>query len=77
MTVYFFKPNEQNAPTVENYLFSKELKLLMNGEYLEHENKIYRVVGQTVAQKKGDNHNCFVYETDQRPIIINLKETDY
>lgn len=73
MNVDFFKPNEQNAPTVENYLFSKELSQVMNGEYIDHDGQLYQVTGQTVADKKGSPHNVFVFPINHRLIIVNLQ----
>lgn len=71
MIVDFFKPNEQNAPTVENYLFSKELTQVMNGEFIHHNGQHYQVTAQTVATEKGQPHNVFVFPV-QQPVRINL-----
>lgn len=72
MNVDFFIPNEQSTPTVENYLFSKQLSQVINGEYIEHNGQHYRVTSQTVAEVKGGAHNVFVFPVDQPPIEINL-----
>ena len=73
MQVDFYRSNEQNAPTVENYLFTKELSQVMNGEYIEHGGQYYQVTGQTIAEKKGDPHNVFIYPVQRKPIEIKLE----
>ena len=68
MTVDFFLANEQNSPTVEFFLFSKELTSVIDGEYVEHNGQRYQVTGQLVADKPKMPHNAFVYPSHTLPV---------
>ncbi len=82
MIVDFFKPNEQNAPTVENYLFSKELSQVMNGEFIQHNGQHYQVTAQTMPDVppyvEGEKFKpmqplvVFVYPVQRKLVQINL-----
>lgn len=51
MQVDFYRSNEQNAPTVEHYLFTKELSQIMNGEYIEEAGQHYQVISQPIPDQ--------------------------
>jgi hypothetical protein len=78
MKVDFYQANEQNAPTVEHYLFTKEKSQVMNGEYIENAGQYYQVISQTMADPVPvDDQNewlpipppvVFVYPVQRRPI---------
>ena len=82
MKVDFYRSNEQNAPTVEYYLFTKELRQIMNGEYIEEAGQHYQVTGQIMADVpeyvEGDKFHptpppvVFVYPVQRKPVEINL-----
>lgn len=85
MKVDFYTANDQNAPTVENYLFTKELSQVMNGEFIENEGQYYQVIGQTLPDLPEPVNPdvftplpsplVFVFPVPNRPIQINLKDT--
>jgi uncharacterized protein with WD repeat len=62
MTVDFYRDNEQKAPTVANYLFTDYYALMINGQRIEHEFKIYEVTGQLWADDNRKLLNVFLYE---------------
>lgn len=53
MKVDFFNYNEQLDHTMANYLFSQECSLIVNGQYIEHDDQWYQVAGQTIPDDKG------------------------
>lgn len=81
MKVDFYQSNEQNAPTVEFYLFTKEVTQVMNGEYIQHDGQYYQVISQTMDDPfpdpvEGEPYEfhpipppvVFVYPVDFRPV---------
>lgn len=74
MTVDFYTSNEQLAPTVENYLFSKECTLIMNGQYIENNGQYYQVTGQTLLDHKKANLAVFLYPVKKCPIALREEE---
>lgn len=82
MKVDFYRANEQNAPTVEHYLFSDEYALIMNGQYIEQAGKHYQVISQTIPDlsdypETEEFRNvpalmCFIYPVSNTPTIVNL-----
>ncbi|MBW8326569.1 MAG: hypothetical protein K0M50_17525 [Prolixibacteraceae bacterium] len=65
MTVDFFQTNEQNTPITEFYLFSKEMSCVINGQYIENDEKFYLIIGQLVADEKNAPHKVFVYQVNK------------
>lgn len=84
MKVDFFRTNEQNAPTVEHFLFSKEISQVMNGEFIEQNGQYYQVTGQTIPDTEvmpDDDPDewhpmpppiVFVYPVPRRPIEVQV-----
>jgi hypothetical protein len=72
MNVDFFISNEQLAPTVENYLFSDEYALIMNGQYIEQNGQWYQVTGQTIPDNPSDALAVFIYPVPRRPIVVKV-----
>lgn len=70
MKVDFFTNNEQQAPTVENYLFSDEYALIMNGQYIENNGMFYQVTGMLIQEDEEAALAVFVNPANRRPIAI-------
>lgn len=70
MKIDFYTANEQNAPTVENFLFSDEYAMIMNGMYIDHNGQNYQVTGQQLAEETNGDHIVFLYPVNRRPAGI-------
>jgi hypothetical protein len=78
MTVDFYRDNEQKAPTVENYLFTDNYAIMINGQNITHEFKNYQVTGQLWADDTRKLLNVFLWEFPDRvtsKILIGDEET--
>lgn len=72
MTIDFYRDNQQKAPTVENYLFTDFYALMIDGQRIEHEFKIYQVTGQTWNDDTRKLLNVFLWEYPEhlKPVTV-------
>jgi hypothetical protein len=72
MKIDFYTSNEQLAPTVANYLFSDEYACIINGQYIENNDKGYQVVGQRLPDNKDEALAVFIYPVNRQPMEVNV-----
>jgi len=70
MKIDFYKTNERLEPTVENYLFTKELAQVMNGEFIDQDGQWYQVTGQTMPEIKINPDSPFEFRPPPAPDVF-------